>query len=250
MDAARRVQPSPTAGGDKPSPTLRFLFLFIFNRSKPRESESSAPQCYPRIGDMQTSPESRGPSGIHAFPHIAQPGVPFLTVGAQSSPNHTSGGVRRIGGIASQNLPPSPQPKAGKGLTHARVTHSTFGYCVTTPPTPARRSGAAGYATCQIPGVTPTPHGLTGSCGTPVNWTLYPPTAGITTNQTVTVTATSQSDPTQVGHAASACQPLCSERKRRTVAGSPGFLRVSEPCRTHRPLPPEARPIMLVTVKL
>ena len=34
MHAARRVQRSRAADGDKPSPTLRFLFLFIFNRSK------------------------------------------------------------------------------------------------------------------------------------------------------------------------------------------------------------------------
>ena len=73
-------------------------------------------------------------------------------------------------------------------------------------------AGAAGYAAYQIPGVTPTR--LTGSCGAPVNWTLYPPTAGsltasglytapagITTGQAVTVTATSQSDPTQTANA-------------------------------------------------
>jgi hypothetical protein len=136
MHAARRVQPSRTGDGEKPSPTLRFLFLFIFNRSKSPESESSAPQCYPRIGDMQTSPKSRGPSGFHAILHTAQPGVLFLTVGAQTFGCHTSGGVRRIGRFASQNLPPSPQPKAGKGLTHAREIPSTLGFCVTTPPAP------------------------------------------------------------------------------------------------------------------
>ena len=38
---------------------------------------------------MQAPPKSRGPSDLDAFLHI-------LTVGAQSSPNHTAGGVRMI----------------------------------------------------------------------------------------------------------------------------------------------------------
>src|ERR1017187_5211462 len=120
MHAARRVQRSRAADGDKPSPTLRFLFLFIFNRSRYEKSESSAPQCYPRIGDMQTPPKSRSPSAFHAFLHIAQRGVPFITMGAQTFDYHTSGGVRRIGLFASQNLPPSPQPQAENGLNNPR----------------------------------------------------------------------------------------------------------------------------------
>src|ERR1035438_7761829 len=48
--------------------------------------------------------------------------------------------------FASQNFPPSPQPQAEKGLTHARVIHSTPGFCVTTPPAPARRPVAAASA--------------------------------------------------------------------------------------------------------
>ena len=72
MHAARLVQRSRPADGDRPSPTFRFLFLFIFNRFKSRESESSAPQCYPRIGNMQTPPKSRSPGF-----HIAQRDLPF-----------------------------------------------------------------------------------------------------------------------------------------------------------------------------
>src|ERR1035438_8969343 len=103
--------------------------------------------------------KSRGPSGFHAFLPIAQRGVPFITMGARTLTCHTSGGVRMIDWFASQDLSPSPQPQAEKGLTHARVTHSTSGFCVTTPPV------ADGPAAYQIPGVTPT--SLTGNCNFP-----------------------------------------------------------------------------------
>jgi hypothetical protein len=83
---------------------------------------------------MQAPPKSRGPFAFRAFLHIAQRGLPFITVGAQTFGCHTSGGVRSIDPFASQNLPPSPQPKAEKGLTHAHEIHSTLGFCVTTPP--------------------------------------------------------------------------------------------------------------------
>jgi hypothetical protein len=91
---------------------------------------------------MHAPPKSRGPSGPHAFLHIAQPGVPFITVGAKTFGGHTSGGLRIIGPFASQNFSPSPQPQAEKGLTDAREIHSTLGFCVTTPAT-ARRPVAA-----------------------------------------------------------------------------------------------------------
>src|ERR1017187_436398 len=95
---------------------------------------------------MHAPLKSCGPAGFHAFLPIAQRGVPFISVGAKSSPHPTSGGVRRIDPFASQNLPPSPQPQAEKGLTYAREIHSTLGFCVTTPPAPARRPVAAASA--------------------------------------------------------------------------------------------------------
>ena len=57
-------------------------------------------------------------------------------MGAQTLGSHTAGTVTTIHPIASQNLPPTPQPKAEKGLTYTRVSHSTLRYCVTTPPAP------------------------------------------------------------------------------------------------------------------
>jgi RHS repeat-associated protein len=71
-------------------------------------------------------------------------------------------------------------------------------------------AGKAGYAIYQIPGIVPTQYGLTGACGGPVTWSLTPAGTGtlsasglytapgsITTTQTVTVTATGVTDPSQ-----------------------------------------------------
>src|ERR1039458_7068104 len=91
---------------------------------------------------MRTPPKSRGPSDFRAFLHIAQRRVPFITMCAQTFDYHTSETAPRIDPFASQNLPPSPQPQAEQGLTNARVIHSTLGFCVTTPPAPARRTVA------------------------------------------------------------------------------------------------------------
>src|ERR1039457_3272070 len=104
MHAARRVQRSRAADGDKPSPTLRFLFLFIFNRSRYEKSESSAPQCYPRIGDMQTPPKSRSPSAFHAFLHIVLPHSPLLLWGGW-------GGCVFLSPKNSPPVPPTPSRK-------------------------------------------------------------------------------------------------------------------------------------------
>jgi hypothetical protein len=75
-------------------------------------------------------------------------------------------------------------------------------------------AGAAGYAVYQIPGVTAIQYSLTGNCGGPVNFSISPLTQGtisasglytapaaITPGQTVVVTATGQSDPTQTASA-------------------------------------------------
>jgi hypothetical protein len=75
-------------------------------------------------------------------------------------------------------------------------------------------AGAAGYAAYQIPGATPVHYGLTGSCGGPVSWTLNPSSTGtlstsglytapasLAGSTAVTVTAASQSDPTQTASA-------------------------------------------------
>src|ERR1035438_6506845 len=154
MHAARRLERSRTDHGDKPSPTLRFLFPFIFNRSKSLESESSAPQMLPsnrRYADTTKIP----------LPRLSHRPTrrPLHHRGPQTFTCHTPGGVRMIDWFASQDLSPSPQPQAEKGLTHAQVTHSTSGFCVTTPPV------ADGPAAYQIPGVTPT--SLTGNCNFP-----------------------------------------------------------------------------------
>jgi hypothetical protein len=71
-------------------------------------------------------------------------------------------------------------------------------------------SAAGGYVAYQIPGITPTQYGLSGNCGGPVAWTLnlsttgsitaagvYTTLASISGTETVTVTATGVTDPTQ-----------------------------------------------------
>src|ERR1039458_8660317 len=85
---------------------------------------------------MHAPSKSSGPSAFQAFVPIAQRGIPLITMVAETFGRHASGGVRRIDPFASQNLPPSPQPQAEKGLTNPRVIHSTLGFCVTTPPAP------------------------------------------------------------------------------------------------------------------
>src|ERR1035441_4329901 len=100
---------------------------------------------------MQAPSKSSGPSAFQAFVPIAQRGIPFLTMGAQTLGCHTSVGVRRIGPFASQNLPPTPQPQAEKGLTHQREMHSTFEFCVTTPPAPAAFFGSLKLPTSPFP---------------------------------------------------------------------------------------------------
>src|ERR1039458_4989837 len=91
---------------------------------------------------MHAPSKSSGPSAFQAFLPIAQRGIPFITMGAQTLGCHTSGCVRMIHPFASQNFPPTPQPQAEKGLTYVRETHSTFRFCVTTPPAPAAFLGS------------------------------------------------------------------------------------------------------------
>ena len=75
-------------------------------------------------------------------------------------------------------------------------------------------AGAAGYAVYRIPGVTATQYSLTGNCAGPVNFSISPLTQGtisasglytapanVTPGQTVVVTVTGQSDPTQTASA-------------------------------------------------
>src|ERR1019366_7705439 len=92
---------------------------------------------------MQAPSKSSGPSAVQA--------IPFITMGAQTLGCHTSVGVRTIGPFASQNLPPSPQPQAEKGLTHPQVIHSTPGFCVTTPPAPTAFLGSLKLPTSPFP---------------------------------------------------------------------------------------------------
>src|ERR1039457_247163 len=66
---------------------------------------------------MHAPPKPRGPAGFDAFLRIAQRGVPFPTVPAQSLGYHTPGGGWGIDLFASQNFPPSPQIEVAKGLT-------------------------------------------------------------------------------------------------------------------------------------
>ena len=86
--------------------------------------------------------KSCGPSAFQAFIPIAQRGIPFIAMGSQTFGCHTSGGVRIIDPFASQNFPPTPQPQTEKGLSHPRQIHSTFGFCVTTPPAPVAFLGS------------------------------------------------------------------------------------------------------------
>src|ERR1022692_442060 len=92
---------------------------------------------------MQAPSKSSGPSAFQAFVPIAQRGIP--------SGCRTPVGVTTINPIASQNFPPSPQPKAEKGLTHTQVIHSTLEYCVTTPPAPAPFLGSLKLPTSPFP---------------------------------------------------------------------------------------------------
>src|ERR1035441_32837 len=100
---------------------------------------------------MHAPSKSSGPSAFQAFVPIAQRGIPFITMGAQTFGCHTSGGVRMIDPFASQNLPPTPQPQAEKGLTNPREIHSTLGFCVTTPPAPAAFLGSLTLPTSPFP---------------------------------------------------------------------------------------------------
>src|ERR1035438_7632222 len=100
---------------------------------------------------MQAPSKSSGPSACQAFPPIAQRGIPFITMGAQTLGCHPSVGVRTIYPIASQNFPPSLQPQAKKGLTYPQVIHSTLEYCVTTPPAPAAFPGSLKLPTSPFP---------------------------------------------------------------------------------------------------
>src|ERR1039457_2923805 len=100
---------------------------------------------------MQAPSKSSGPSAFQAFVPIAQRGIQFITMGAQTLGCRTSVGVRRFDPIASQNLPPSPQPQAKKGLTYPQVIHSTLEYCVTTPPAPAAFPGSLKLPTSPFP---------------------------------------------------------------------------------------------------
>src|ERR1035438_6784219 len=100
---------------------------------------------------MHAPSKSSGPSAFQAFVPIAQCGIPFIAMGAQTLGCHTSEGVRMIDPFASQNLPPSPQPEAEKGLTYTQVSHSTLGFCVTTPPAPAAFLGSLKLPTSPFP---------------------------------------------------------------------------------------------------
>src|ERR1022692_4535405 len=91
---------------------------------------------------MRAPSKSSGPSAFQAFVPIAQRGIPFITMGAQTLGCRTSVVVRRIDPFASQNFTLSSQPQAEKGLTYTRVSHSTFRFCVTTPPAPAAFPGS------------------------------------------------------------------------------------------------------------
>src|ERR1035441_6580854 len=88
---------------------------------------------------MHAPSKSSGPSAFQAFDPSP---IPFITMGAQTLGCHTSEGVRMIDPFASQNLPPTLQPQAEKGLTHPQEIHSTPGSCVTTPPAPAAFLGS------------------------------------------------------------------------------------------------------------
>src|ERR1039458_4111185 len=100
---------------------------------------------------MHAPSKSSGPSAFQAFVPIAQRGIPFITMGAQTLGCHTSGGVRTVDPFASQNLPPTPQPQAEKRLTHPQEIHSTLGFCVTTPPAPAAFLGSLKLPTSPFP---------------------------------------------------------------------------------------------------
>src|ERR1039457_5470789 len=91
---------------------------------------------------MHAPSKSSGPPAFQAFVPIAQRGIPFIAMEAPTFSCHTSGGVRMIDRFASQNLPPTPQPQAEKGLTSPREIHSTFGFCLTNPPAPAAFLGS------------------------------------------------------------------------------------------------------------
>src|ERR1017187_8095563 len=88
---------------------------------------------------MHAPPKPRGPAGFDAFLRIAQRGVPFTTVPAQSLGYHTPGSGWGIDLFASQNFPPSPQIEAAKGLTPTREITPSLAFCVTNAPSPGRR---------------------------------------------------------------------------------------------------------------
>src|ERR1039457_6358272 len=100
---------------------------------------------------MHAPTKPAGPSAFQPFVPIAQRGIPFITMGAQTLGCHTSGGVRTVDPFASQNLPPTPQPQAEKRLTQPQEIPSTLGFCVTTPPAPAAFLGSLKLPTSPFP---------------------------------------------------------------------------------------------------
>ena len=81
---------------------------------------------------MHAPPKPRAPATLDAF------------TATQSLADHTPGGVCVIHRFASQNLPPSPQPKAEKGFTCIREIPPALEVCVTRPPAPSPRAPSAG----------------------------------------------------------------------------------------------------------
>lgn len=69
--------------------------------------------------------------------------LPLADAGIEVQFRRLPGGVHVIHLLASQNLPPSPQPEAEKELIPTREISPTPGFCVTTPPAPATTRPAA-----------------------------------------------------------------------------------------------------------
>jgi hypothetical protein len=103
--------------------------------------------------------------------------------------------------------------------------------------------GAGGYAIYQIPGATPQQYNLTASCAGPANWVLNPAGVGsisptglytapatLSGAEAVTVTATSQTDPTEMASARSVSIASAHHQPGRGRART-------LPCRHHRVLP-------------
>ena len=132
------IQVYPKHNNTVPHPLPRQFATFIFLSplisitSRPENRNPSRPDANLESERCMPPPKPRAPATLDAF------------TATQFLADRTPGSVPVIHRFASQNLPPSPQPKAEKGFTCMREIPPALGVCVTRPPAPSPRAPSAG----------------------------------------------------------------------------------------------------------